>query len=82
MSDPLAKFGRWCLTEMNSGNGDKFIDGTSAREEATSLGLLSYIEIDEPCCDNCWCQDYYAADEWPVQCLRETPLAKTLEEKP
>ena len=80
MSDPLAKFGRWCLTEMRESGGCD-INGFDSQDEAIRLGLLYYVWADKPCGELCWCETYYCAADWPVQCLRETPLAKIVEEK-
>ena len=78
---PLEQFGRWCLTEMRQdGGGD--IDGGVAQDKAIELGLLSHVRVAEPCGENCWCTEYYSSDEWPVECLRETPLAKLDEVTP
>ncbi len=72
--DALANFGRWCLTEARQpAPGD--IDGGAAQNEAIRLGLLEYVTVTEPCGDTCACTDYYAHDEWPHQCLRETDAA-------
>lgn len=71
---PLEKFGRWCLDEMRGEHiGD--IDGGAAQDKAIEFGLLGFVTVDEPCGEYCSCAEYYL-DEWPVDCLRETPLAK------
>jgi hypothetical protein len=75
---PLARFGRWCLGESRGSLGD--IDGASAQDKACELGLLAEVTADKPCSeDDCTCAEYYATDEWPVQCLRETDAAKVLD---
>ena len=78
---PLEKFGRWCLLEMRQDGGDD-IDGGTAQDEAVRLGLLGYVTVAEPCGENCFCAEYYGSDEWPIRCLRETPLAKLDEATP
>ena len=67
---PLEKFGRWCLTELR-GDG---IDYCAARDKAIELGLLGYVTVTEPCGENCDGEEWCVA--FPIECLRETPLAK------
>jgi hypothetical protein len=77
---PLARFGRYCLDEARGELGD--IDGGSAQDKARDLGLLAEVTVDKPCSeDDCVCAEYYATDEWPVQCLRETDAAKALDKE-
>ena len=74
----LAQLGRWCLTESR-GNDCSDIDGGSLQEKAIELGLLAYVTVTEPCGEDCVCTDYYAGDEWPHDCLRETSAAMRAE---
>ena len=74
----LAQLGRWCLTE-SLGNDCSDIDGGSLQEKAIELGLLAYVTVTEPCGEDCACMDYYASDEWPHECLRETSAAMRAE---
>ena len=74
----LAQLGRWCLTESR-GNDCSDIDGGSLQEKAIELGLLAYVTVTEPCGEGCACMDYYAGDEWPHECLRETSAAMRAE---
>lgn len=70
----LAELGRWCLTESRDNDcGD--VDGGSLQDKAIELGLLAYVTVAEPCGEACACMDYYAGDEWPHDCLRETERA-------
>ena len=64
----LAQLGRWCLTESRH-----------PVPEALRLGLLKYVTVTEPCGEDCACMDYYASDEWPHECLRETSAAMRAE---
>ena len=74
----LAQLGRWCLAESRHPvPGD--IDGGSLQEKAIELGLLAYVTVTEPCGEDCACMDYYASDEWPHECLRETSAAMRAE---
>lgn len=69
---PLEKFGRWCLTEM-SGDGGHDIACEAAQDKAIELGLIGYVDVAEPCGDECHCAEYHG--QFPAECLRETPLA-------
>jgi hypothetical protein len=78
MSRPLEKFGRWVLSESRYPEaGD--VDGGAIQDKAIELGLLGYVTVAEPCGEHCACAEYFSADEWPCECLRETPLAKECE---
>ena len=77
---PLARFGRWCLDEGRNDGGPGDIDGGSLQDAGEKLGVLAHVTVAEPCGEICECQEYYGADEWPVQCLRETDAAKVLDE--
>lgn len=70
----LAELGRWCLTESRE-NDCSDVGGGSLQDKAIELGLLAYVTVAEPCGEACACMDYYAGDEWPHDCLRETERA-------
>lgn len=74
----LAEFGRWCLDEMrHPAPGD--IDGGSAQDRAQALGLLAEVTVTEWCCEGCACAEYHGDDDLPVDCMRETDLARALD---
>lgn len=68
----LADYGRRVLEAHRELNGD--LDGGYLQDTAVECGLLAFVEVAEPCGENCNCAEYY--DEFPAQCLRETEVAK------
>ena len=76
--EPLAKFGAWCLGEMDrDGGGD--IDGGAAQDKALELGVLERVTVTEPCGEDCYCAEFYG--EFPAECIREAAAIRERGEK-
>ena len=69
----LDRFGLAVFEEMRRDLGD--IDGGWLQDKAEGLGLLSSVEVTEPCGDGCKCVEY---GEFPQDCLRETDYLRPL----
>lgn len=71
---PLARYGLAILEMHREDCGD--VSGDTLQDEAERCGLLTHVTVTEPCGDECRCAEYYAGDEWPVECLRYSPAAR------
>ena len=71
---PLARYGLAIIEAHREDCGD--ISGDTLQDEAERCGLLTHVTVTEPCGDECRCAEYYAGDEWPVECLRYSPAAR------
>ena len=71
---PLARYGLAILEMHREDCGE--VSGDTLQDEAERCGLLVNVTVTEPCGDECRCAEYYASDEWPVECLRYSPVAK------
>lgn len=65
---PLERYGLAVLDAHRQDIGD--LDGGYLQDEAERCGLLYYVEVAEPCGDDCRCVSY---DDFPQQCLRLKP---------
>lgn len=82
---PLAALGLYALDETRGDYIGSDLSGGDIQDKAEALGLLTRVEVKDPCSEEyCSCAEYYDKDEWPVQCLRYSPViadARALLEK-
>ena len=68
---PLARFGLACLDVSRKNLGD--LEGGWVQDKATELGVLTAVEVTEPCRpENCVCAEY----GFPCLCYRDSEATK------
>jgi len=66
--EKLRLFALFILEEFPEGMPDEF----DMQDKAEKLGLLEKVEAQEPCGENCWCNEYHG--EFPVTCYRRSKV--------
>ena len=66
--EKLRAFAQFVLEDWPEGVPDEF----EVQDKAIEFGLLEGHEVEEPCGENCWCEEYRG--EFPVTCYRRTKL--------